>query len=167
MVELLIRSNADPTIAAAGGETAHSLAKESNRPVNAHIILEALVVRGIYNDDADLIVNSIREGAYVNVRTGGGWNPLIWASATGNSQVVAELLALGADVNHVENEGWSPLHFAALNGHYDVVRALLAQPDIDAGIYNNNDQTARDLAGAHGNIVDAIDEFIASHQKEF
>jgi ankyrin repeat protein len=167
MVELLLNSNADPTITAAGGETAYSIARDSGRPVNAHIIQEGLVVRGIYNDDWNVIIDNVRGGAYVNVRTGGGWNPLIWASATGNAAAVAELIDLGANVNHVENEGWSPLHFAAFNGHYEVLRALLNVPDIDVGIVNNNDQTARDLASAHPNVVEAIDAHVAARVKEF
>jgi ankyrin repeat protein len=166
MVELLLNSNADPTIESSDGATAYSIARDSNRPVNAHIILEGLVVRGIYNDDAGLIMDSIRSGAYVNVRTGGGWNALIWASATGHAEAVTELLALGANVNHVENEGWSPLHFAALNGHYEIVRALLNENDIDAGIVNNDGQSARDLGAAHADIVEALDAHVAAHARE-
>lgn len=163
MVELLLNSNADPSIHTESGTTAYTIAKDSKRLVNAHIILEAMAVRGIYNDDANLILNSIKEGAYVNIRTGGGWNPLIWAAANGNADVASELIQLGANVNHVENEGWSPLHFAAFNGHMDIVKLLLDQPDIDPQIRNTADRTPRDLATEFPEIVTAIDSYVASH----
>ena len=166
MVELLLSNNADPSIATESGTTAYTIARDSKRLVNAHIILEAIAIRGIYNDDANLILNSIKEGAYVNIRTGGGWNPLIWASANGNAEVAAELLRLGANTNHVENEGWSPLHFAAFNGHTDIAKLLLASSDTDAQIRNSADRTARDLATEFPEIVTAIDEFVASHQAQ-
>lgn len=121
LVEILLEGNADPAVRTETGESAYSIAKDSRRAVVAAMISEAQVVRGMLNDDPELILTSIADGAYVNIRTTGGWNPLIFASASGYAEMVEELIGLGAEVNHVENEGWSPLHFASFNGHKEIV----------------------------------------------
>lgn len=165
MVEVLLANNADPSITSVSGETAYSSAINSKRLINAAIILEASVIRAMVNDDPELVLESVRNGAYVNIRSSGGWNPLIYSSAHGNLAAVKELVGLGANVNHVENEGWSPLHFAALNNYSDIVSFLL-ESNADYGILNVQGKTARDLAVEHEltDVVSTIDNFISKHE---
>lgn len=159
MVVALLEGNADPLIESPSGTTAYSLAKDSRRLVVAATILEACVIRGIINDDVKTVMNGVKEGAYINIRTSGGWNPLIFVSALGDAAAVTELIALGAEVNNVENEDWSPLHFAAANNFTDVVSALL-RSHIDVTLTNEDGNTARGLASelGHIEIVKMIDE---------
>ena len=63
----------------------------SGRPLVAHLLAEACVLRGIYNQDADLISVSIKRGAYVNVPTPAGWTALIYAASTNNLQLAKEV----------------------------------------------------------------------------
>ena len=84
MIELLLENNADPTIVGDDQSTAVSLAKDvSRRLLNVAIILEASVLYGMMHDLPALVIRSIQEGAGVNIRTGGGWNPIIYASYYG------------------------------------------------------------------------------------
>lgn len=125
IVELLLTHNADPSIATESGMTAFSVAMEGGRKVVSLLIAEACVLRGIYNEDKDLILESIKRGAYVNIPTPGGWTALVYAATVGDYELASELLALGADVNRAENDGWTPLHFAAHNNRIDLVDLFL------------------------------------------
>ncbi len=162
MLELLLESNANPAFVSENGDSAYTIARDSRRLINAALVAEACAIRGILDDDTDLVLQSIKDGAHVNLRTEAGWNPLIFASAGGHTSLVQELLSLKANPNHVENEGWSPLHFAAVNGHADIVKMLL-----DAGAHvderNNKDKTARELGVEFSEVVDVIDAFVASN----
>ena len=67
-------------------------------------IAEACVLRGIYNDDADLITMSLKRGAYVNIPTPAGWTALIYAASAGNAPLVKDLLKHNGDYNRAEND---------------------------------------------------------------
>ena len=159
---MLLEGNADPLIATDSGITAYTIARDSRRLVVAATILEACVIRGMINDDVETVMKGVKEGAYVNIRTTGGWNPLIFASAGGHTEAVKDLLALGSDINHVENEDWSPLHFAALNGFTEIVTALL-EGGIDITAVTGDGRTARAMAeeGGFKEIVELLDAHAA------
>ena len=163
-----MESNADPTISTADGVSAYTIARDSKRLVNAAIILEASVIRGMLNDDPDLVLKGVKDGAYVNIRSTGGWNPLIYASSNGYLSMSQELISLGANVNHVENEGWSALHFAAINGHAEVVDLLL-KAGADTELLTLDGHNAREMAETQGfdSIMKAIDEASSSSKPEF
>merc|ERR1712196_584300 len=149
MVESLLAANADPSITTDEGISAYEVAVESGRKIVALQIAEACVLRGIYNDDPDLITISIKRGAYINIPTPAGWTALIYAASTGNELLVKELLKLGADLNRVENDGWTPLYFAAHNGHKAIVDFLLLN-GVNFVYYANDGKLAKDLAKAAG-----------------
>lgn len=89
MIELLLENNADPTIIGHDESTAVSLAKDvSRRLLNVAIILESSVVYGMMHDLPVLVIKSIQDGAHVNIRSSGGWNPLIYASYYGKYKFV-------------------------------------------------------------------------------
>lgn len=79
IVELLLQHNADPSLATPAGMTAYSVATEGGRKVVALLIAEACVLRGVYNEDKELILESIKRGAFVNIPTPGGWTALVYA----------------------------------------------------------------------------------------
>jgi ankyrin len=156
IVELLLNNNADPAHEV-NGVSAYNLAMEAGRPLVAHLIAEACVIRGIYNDDPDLISISIKRGAYINIPTPAGWTALIFASSQGNLMLAKELLAKRADPNRAENDGWTPLHFAAHNGHKDIVDLLLNN-GANANYYSRDNRVPKDLAREAGflDIVEMI-----------
>lgn len=145
LVEMLLEANADPTIRTQRGETATSIAHRSKRLLIAAIILEASVIRGIVSGDENLVLDSIREGAFVNHRTSGGWTPLIFACAGGHTEIADELIVLGGDVDSADKDGWTALHFAAFNGHRDVVK-LLVENGANIYVANNQGQAPKALA---------------------
>ena len=149
MVESLLGANADPSITTDEGISAYEVAVESGRKIVALQIAEACVLRGIYNDDADLITISIKRGAYINIPTPAGWTALIYATSSGNELLSKELVKLGADMNRAENDGWTPLHFAAHNGHKTIVDMLLKN-GANFVYYSKQGKLARDLALAAG-----------------
>lgn len=162
IVDLLLEGNADPLQTTPAGLTAYSIALESKRMIVAATILEACVIRGMVNDDIDTVMQGVKDGAYINIRTSGGWNPLIFATAGGYHDSVKELLALGANANHVDNDGWSPLHFAASNGFEDIVTTLLKaggdpQLETEAGLT----PSAVAVNESKLNVAKLIDDFAA------
>ncbi len=149
MVESLLAANADPSLTTDDNLSAYEVAVESGRKIVALQIAEACVLRGIYNDDPDLITISIKRGAYINIPTPAGWTALIYAASTGNELLVKELVKLGADLNRAENDGWTPLHFAAHNGHKAIVDLLLLN-GANFVYYANDGKLAKDLAKTAG-----------------
>ncbi len=149
ITEVLLANNADPSIETAEGVSAYDLAVQSGRPLVAHMIAEACVVRGVYNNDPDLITVSIQRGAYINIPTPAGWTALIYAASSNNLLLAKELLAKKADPNRAENDGWTPLHFAAHNGHKDLVDLLLIN-GARVNYYSNDQKTPKMLATEAG-----------------
>ena len=43
-----------------------------------------MTIYGMIHDQPSLVLQSLQEGSYVNIRTPGGWNPLIYASFYGS-----------------------------------------------------------------------------------
>jgi ankyrin repeat protein len=73
---------------------------------------------------ADLLIGA---GANLEAKTRlGEHTPLLVASASGRSGVVASLVAAGANVNALTTTGATSLHFAAASGSADAVAALLS-----------------------------------------
>ncbi len=70
---------------------------------------------------------------------------LIYASASGEIEVVKLLLEAGADVNHQSKKGNTALMYASHNGHIEVVKLLLEAGAV-ADIQNNSGQTALSMA---------------------
>lgn len=161
-MELLLNSNADPTIKGPEEVNAYVLAKDSHRLINAALILESCILRGMINNDPDLIVEAIQEGGYVNMRSPeSGWNPVIYAAVTNNPQLLRSLIELGADVNHVENDGWSALHFAAYDG-FEEVASILIDAGIDTFLQNIDGESAIWLSQDQGH--EAISKMISAKE---
>ena len=69
----------------------------------------------------------------MNAQKADGSTPLIVHVATGNKEVVQELIGQGANVDVQDNEGWSALMVATRNGELEIVQVLItagAVPDL-------------------------------------
>jgi ankyrin repeat protein len=112
---------------------------------------EAGKPNAVKKEDADLLIaahhgsageieSALSRGAGVNARSGGGYTPLMFASAFNSAEAVRLLIARGAKVGARNSRKSGALHIAALSGRSapEAVRAL-----IDAGA----DVNARDNGG--------------------
>lgn len=161
MVEALLAGNASPLITANDGSTAHAKAMESGRQLVALIIAEASALHGIDSDNLESVLESLRQGAYSNIRNNAGWTPLMLAAARGDLDGVREVLNFNPDLNRTENDGWTALHFAASGGHEDIVEMLL-KANANPSIRTTDGRTARQLAEAEGfnTVVDIIPDTV-------
>ena len=84
------------------GQSAHSFAVESGRPLVALLIAEACVLRKLhsYDDDAhDHFVKHVKNGAYVNIQSHAGWTPLIYAAEKVHCNFVVLLFPMPPDTH--------------------------------------------------------------------
>lgn len=149
MVELLLGGNASPLIKTADGSTAFTMATSSGRKVVALIIAEGAVLHAMASAQHGEVLDYLKKGAYVDIRNGAGYTPLIFAASVGNLTAVEEITKMGADCNRVENDGWSALHFAAAGGYESIVKVLL-KANAAPGIVTNDGRTARSMAEVAG-----------------
>ena len=87
-----------------------------------------------------------------------GLTPLIWASASGNAELVRQLLESGAAVDRRANDGTTALMLASANGFTEVVRALLLRgADVTAA---RGGVKARQLAleRGHADVVTLLEQ---------
>jgi ankyrin repeat protein len=157
MVEILLAGNAAPLQQSNDGNTAFNFATQSGRHLVAYMIAEAAALHAIDGDNLDLLLDSIRLGAYVNIRNVAGWTPLMLSCARGNVDGVRELLSFGADPNRTENDGWTALHFAAAGGHDDIVELLLNN-NADPHIRSVDGRLPREIAlsAEHQTVADML-----------
>eukprot|EP00928_Gymnodinium_smaydae_P041683 TRINITY_DN28170_c0_g1_i1.p1 TRINITY_DN28170_c0_g1~~TRINITY_DN28170_c0_g1_i1.p1 ORF type:complete len:254 (-),score=37.51 TRINITY_DN28170_c0_g1_i1:82-774(-) len=83
--------------------------------------------------DAALVERYLKSGADVNVPTGSGVTPLMFASTEGHAPVVPVLLAARARLDCAASDGDTALHLASGAGCIEVVQLLLrARAPVDA-----------------------------------
>ena len=87
-----------------------------------------------------------RETVDVNAPDNDGSTPLIYASRSGQFEVVQTLLnASSINTNAVDKNGSTPLMLASARGHSDVVKLLLRCSDVDKTKREDNTKNALDL----------------------
>lgn len=121
----MLASNANPYQLDVDGRDAYLYAKDSRRPIIEYIIAEGAALYGLNNADLVGVMESVKRGAFPEIRNAVGWTPLILAAYVGDAIAVKDLIALGVNPNRVENDGWTALHMAAHEGHEDVVKILI------------------------------------------
>jgi ankyrin repeat protein len=103
---------------------------------------------GNYFQIAELL---LQHGADVDVRSQGGWTPLLSVSFKDNPEIVEWLLNHGADANARLDGGATPLHFAGEGGHPQIARMLLDhKADINAETLTG--LTSLHVASGYGNV---------------
>ena len=88
MVQVLLDGNASPLIKSSDGSTAYSLALAAGRKLVAYMIAEASALHAIESENLPELLESLNNGAYVNIRNPAGWTPLIYATYVGNKEAV-------------------------------------------------------------------------------
>ena len=89
MVEALLAGNANPLQATVegGNITAHSEAVEAGRKVVALLIAEASALHAMEEENSAVLLQALADGAFVNIRNGAGWTPLMYAASKGECVV--------------------------------------------------------------------------------
>lgn len=164
MVELLLSGNASPLLKTSDGSSAFTMATSSGRKVVALIIAEASVLHAMAAYQPEELVDYLRKGAYIDIRNGAGYTPLIFAASIGNSTMVEVITKMGADCNRAENDGWTALHFAAAAGYESIVKVLL-KANAAPGITTNDGRSARSMAEVAGftKIRDLIPDVVEAN----
>ena len=136
IVSILLRANADPSIAKKHGWTPLMIASQ-----NGH------------KETIDLLIDAKSD---VNVQANDGMTTIFIASQNGHSEVVSTLLEANADPSIAKN-GWTPLMIASQNGHKDTVD-LLIDAKADVNVQNNNGATPLYIAcqNGHSEVVSIL-----------
>lgn len=157
MVELLLRSGADPNIEAVACDYSvplHIAAASGCQPIVTSLIahgayIDAAMPDGrtalsfaVTGEDESMARLLIDSGASVDVADSCGVTPLHMAAEKPEETMVALLLDSGANVNAQDDDGWSPLHWAG--GHENIIKMLLDR-GADATLRSNQGRTALDL----------------------
>lgn len=107
--------------------------------------------RACYNNHVDIARLLIKHGADVNARTQYGWTPLHSAVKWSNADAAALLLQHGSDVNALSDGQQTPLHVAAtVSNCRETAMTLMLDPNCDASLLNNSNETAAEIARRTG-----------------
>ncbi|XP_064642459.1 ankyrin repeat domain-containing protein 49-like isoform X2 [Lineus longissimus] len=109
--------------------------------------------RAAYGNHREVAEILIRFGADLEARTVDGWQPL-HSACFWNCSAVAELLIQnGACINAQTNGHQTPLHLAASQpDNKEVLKLLLMNPDLDANLKNDINETPKDICLRSSNL---------------
>ena len=107
--------------------------------------------RTIHVGDRHVIELFLKAGMDVNVRGEKGYTPLMWASASHDTEIVVFFIEKGADVHAENDDGYTALMFAASNGNTPMVE-LLIEKGADINAQNQKGETALMLASLNDKI---------------
>jgi ankyrin repeat protein len=85
---------------------------------------QSILVMAIATQRADVVAAVLAAGANPNADLRGN-TPLLLAVASGDSQILQELIKAGADVNAADTQGTTPLIEAVLTGQHDMFAPLM------------------------------------------
>ena len=95
----------------------------------------------LYKINFKLVLNSIKNGADVNLQDEDGNTALMWAVSSAYTEAVKALIAANADVNLQNIYGETALMWAASKGDTEIVKVLIAA-GADLNLQNNSGSTA-------------------------
>lgn len=107
--------------------------------------------RTVHVGDRSDIELFLKAGMDVNVRGEKGYTPLMWASASHDTEIVVFFIEKGADVDAENEDGYTSLMFAASNGNTQMVE-LLIERGADINARNQKGETALMLATLNDRI---------------
>lgn len=129
--------------------------------------------------DHDTVVELLRQGAPVGVRSSNGRTPLMLASSRGHDGIVSALLVrtTKADIDDRDNGGRTALHQATANVKVSTVMLLIergadmdtvdvnGRATLNTAVFNNSPELVRLFlnAGANVNIADPQIGFVGLH----
>lgn len=138
IVQILLKSGADPDIREEGGKTALYIAVENRFAEVARLLIEAGadVNLGVYGrtpilawkfHNTEIAECLIKHGANIKARDCHGLTALHLAARYGAENMIARLIDAGADINSQDNSGRTPLVCAIEKPQYKSAYELLAR----------------------------------------
>jgi type II secretory pathway predicted ATPase ExeA len=116
------------TVAALARQTStEKLSPQRARPHRPLSDDEHALFQTVLDGDHEGVVRLLAVGVSPNVKSRGGWTPLMWAVIDGRMAIIQTLLHKGASVNVSNNRGMTPLMYAAWNGYADILQLFLDQ----------------------------------------
>jgi ankyrin repeat protein len=137
MVNLLLKSSADPNKVSADSSPVHEAVKRKSAQIleillnaKGNINLQAdfgktplhMAIQGNTKDIIDVL---LKRNADYKAKTQSGVTCLHFACAEGDKDMVQKFLNMGLNINEQNGNGKSPLHIAAEKNHLDVIKTLL------------------------------------------
>ncbi|CAL1541509.1 unnamed protein product [Lymnaea stagnalis] len=105
----------------------------------------------------------IRREVDVNSKESKGWTALMFATTSGDIEIVQQLIETGANLNAQNEEGWTALMLAARHKHVDICKHLITK-GASVNLTERHGLTALMISSIIGNkeIVKAITETSAA-----
>ena len=142
LLRKLLAAGADPNAASSVGSTLQRAVLQGDPDMTAMLLA--------YGADADL---------------GAETTPLILASQSGNSAVVAQLIEMQADVDARDSVSRTAILAASVGGHWRVVEKLLAA-NVDLSVSADSaDPIVVAAHGGHGKVVDLLRPLVSKDRR--
>lgn len=181
IVELLLKSGANPTHKNDNGKTAIDLAKENGFDDLANTMEKYQKIPtqnqsstiddgdtplffAVKNGNHNMIPTLIKAGAHVNQEDKNGASPLHYAAKNGCTDSIRVLYAHGANIDMQDYSGETPLHFAVMNGRLGAVNILL-ECGASTTLKNNYGHDAVDTARKY-HYLDIVQLFESMHEQK-
>lgn len=164
MVYILIRCGAKTEFSSDEHNAPLSIAVQQGYSLIVEILLNNLLKRGLYDSEAEPLINQASRDSIVKMIRGDSFNPhqpprelaLDSAIDDGDSAKVTDLLAKGALAHAIDDfDGNTRMHQAAILGGADVVEALITH-GVNPSILNQKGLAAMHLA-AHDDKSNVIE----------
>jgi len=103
----------------------------------------------------------MRKSKLINAKDENGYSPLHWATNSGHTDIMENLISNGADIHAQDSDGDTPLHWAAYSGQKSATETLL-NSGADIHRTNKNGDTPIHYAAQIGHR-DIVDQLITAH----
>ncbi|OAF71282.1 Ankyrin repeat domain-containing protein 49 [Intoshia linei] len=105
--------------------------------------------RAVYNDNCEIALYLLDNGANINSLTKSNWTPLHSAVHWKHLDMVVLLIQHGADVNAKTSSNVTPIHLACSSDNREIIECLLLQEGIDLDVKSNSGDYPIDLCKRH------------------
>ena len=116
-------------------DIAELLLKKGASPNRREEDKSTAIVVCLENEYFDLAEKLVEAGAEIDIRSGHGWTPLMWASVKGRRKAVDFLLENNANIHACNDDGWNSVTGAYFKKQTDIVELLISKGGIFGAKY--------------------------------
>jgi len=106
------------------------------------------VMKSIYSNDIELLLQLISSGNSVEGKTAGGKTPLMISIILGNVDITKILIENGVKINEQDDEGWTAIMYSLTKGPKEVIKYLIDN-GASLNILDNLNTSVLDIAFAY------------------